>query len=169
MTTNQNATATAATSADAHVPAPVQRISLPEQAAEFYRAMIKLDRAAAQGVDPIVAELVKTRASQINGCAFCLDMHTTDARKIGEQEHRLYSLSAWREAPWFTARERAALALTEAVTLVTEGHVPDAVYDEAAKQFDQPELAQLIALIIAINSWNRIAIATRLSPAPRQA
>ncbi|MEV4615177.1 carboxymuconolactone decarboxylase family protein [Kitasatospora sp. NPDC049258] len=169
MTTNENTAATTATSPDALVPAPVQRLSMPEQAAEFYRSMIKLDRAANLGVDPIVAELVKIRASQINGCAFCLDMHTTDARKLGEQEHRLYSLPAWRETPWFTARERAALALTEAVTLVTEGHVPDAVYDEAAKQFDQQELAQLIALIIAINSWNRIAIATRLSPAPRQA
>ncbi|MFD9123737.1 carboxymuconolactone decarboxylase family protein [Kitasatospora sp. NPDC059571] len=153
----------------AYVPAPVQRISLPEQAAEFYRKMVELDRAARTGLDPVLAELVRIHASALNGCAFCLDMHTTDARKQGEQEHRLYALPAWREAPWYTARERAALALTEAVTLVTDGHVPDAVYDEAAKQFEQQELAQLIALIIAINSWNRIAITSRLSPAPRQA
>ncbi|PBC78411.1 AhpD family alkylhydroperoxidase [Streptomyces sp. TLI_235] len=153
----------------AYVPAPVQRISLPEQAAGFYRAMIELDRAARAGIEPALAELVKIHASAINGCAFCLDMHTTDARKGGEQEHRLATLPAWREAPWYTARERAALALTEAVTLVNQGHVPDAVYDEAAKQFEQQELAQLIALIIAINSWNRIAIASRLSPAPKQA
>ncbi|MDH6128977.1 carboxymuconolactone decarboxylase family protein [Kitasatospora sp. GP82] len=158
MTTNQNA----------YVPAPVQRISLPELAPEFYRAMIKLDSAASAGLDPIIAELVKIHASMINGCAFCLDMHTTDARKIGEQDHRIYSLPAWRETPWFTARERAALALTEAVTKVTEGHVPDEVFDEAAKVFEEKELAQLLAMIITINSWNRIAIASRLSPAPKQ-
>ncbi|WP_371498502.1 carboxymuconolactone decarboxylase family protein [Kitasatospora sp. NBC_00374] len=169
MTTNEHASASAAPVSDAAVPAPVQRISLPEQAAEFYRAMIKLDRAATAGLDPILAELVKIRASQVNGCAFCLDMHAVDARKLGEQEHRIYSLPAWRETPWFTARERAALALTESVTLVTDGHVPDAVYDAAAKLFDQQELAQLIALIITINSWNRIAITSRMSPAPKQA
>ncbi|GJF32359.1 alkyl hydroperoxide reductase AhpD [Kitasatospora sp. NE20-6] len=152
----------------AYVPAPVQRLSMPEQAAEFYRGMVDLDRAARAGIDPILAELVRIHASALNGCAFCLDMHVTDARRIGEQEHRIATLPAWREAPWYTARERAALALTEAVTLVTRGHVPDAVYDEAAKHFAQQELAQLIALIIAINSWNRIAIATRLSPAPKQ-
>lgn len=134
MTTHEN------TTPDALVPAPVQRISLPEQAAEFYAAMIKLDRAARTDVDPTLAELVKIRASQINGCAFCLDMHTTDARAQGEQEHRIHTLPAWRETPYFTAKERAALALTEAVTLVTDGHVPDAVYDEAAKLFDQREL-----------------------------
>ncbi|MGK4582364.1 carboxymuconolactone decarboxylase family protein [Kitasatospora sp. HPMI-4] len=159
MTTNQ----------DAYVPAPLQRLSLPKHAPEFYRAMIDLDRAASAGLDPVIAELVKTYASVINGCAFCLDMHTTDARKIGEQDHRLLSLPAWRETPWFTARERAALALTEAVTKVTEGHVPDAVFEEAAKLFDEKELAQLLAMIITINSWNRIAISTRLSPAPREA
>jgi AhpD family alkylhydroperoxidase len=153
----------------AYVPAPVQRISLPEQAGDFYRRMVDLDRAARAGIDPLLAELVRIHASAINGCAFCLDMHTADARRLGEQEHRLHTLPAWREAPWYTARERAALALTEAVTLVTDGHVPDAVYDEAAKQFEQQELAQLIALIIAINSWNRIAIASRMSPAPKQA
>lgn len=152
----------------AYVPAPVQRISMPEQAAAYYRAQVDLDRAARAGVDPVLAELVRIHASALNGCAFCLDMHVTDARKLGEQEHRIATLPAWREAPWYTARERAALALTEAVTLVTRGHVPDAVYDEAAKHFEQQELAQLIAVIISINSWNRIAITSRLSPAPKQ-
>jgi len=152
----------------AQVPAPVQRISLPEQAAEFYRSMVKLEQAAKAGFgDPVIIELVKIRASQLNGCAFCLDMHTTDARAIGEQEHRLHTLAAWRETPYFTARERAALALAEAVTLVADSHVPDHVYDEAAKQFEQGELAHLIAVIIAINSWNRIAVTSRMSPAPK--
>ncbi|WP_405012116.1 carboxymuconolactone decarboxylase family protein [Kitasatospora sp. NBC_01539] len=152
----------------AYVPAPVQRLSMPEQAAEYYRAQVELDRAARAGIDPVLAELVRIHASALNGCAFCLDMHTTDARRLGEQDHRLATLPAWRETPWFTARERAALALTEAVTLITAGHVPDAVYEEAAKQFAQQELAQLIALIISINSWNRIAITSRMSPAPKQ-
>ncbi|WP_354641765.1 carboxymuconolactone decarboxylase family protein [Kitasatospora camelliae] len=152
------------------VPAPVQRISLPEQAPAFYRAMIALEQAAKAGLDdPQLVELVKIRASQLNGCAFCLDMHATDARAHGEQEHRLHTLAAWRETPYFTARERAALALTEAVTLVADTHVPDSVYDEAAKQFDQAELAHLIGLIITINSWNRIGVTSRLSPAPKQA
>ncbi|MDH6578751.1 carboxymuconolactone decarboxylase family protein [Kitasatospora sp. MAP5-34] len=161
MTTDRN-------TADAYVPAPEQRISMPEQAAAWYRAMIDLDRASRPSVDPALAELVRTHASNLNGCAFCLDMHTTDARKNGEQEHRLYALPAWRETPYYTARERAALALTEAITLITRGHVPDEVYDEAAEHFDQQELAQLIAVIISINSWNRIAITTRMSPAPKQ-
>ncbi|GAA0679073.1 carboxymuconolactone decarboxylase family protein [Kitasatospora atroaurantiaca] len=156
------------TNANDLVPAPEQRISLPEQAPEWYRAMIRLDGAARPAVDPVIGELVRIHASAINGCAHCLDMHTTDARKGGEQEHRIYALPAWRETPYFTARERAALALTEAITLITKGHVPDEVYDEAAKQFDPQELAQLIAVIISINSWNRIAITSRLSPAPKQ-
>lgn len=152
----------------AYVPAPTRRIAVHEVAPEFYRAMIKLDQAAAVGLERSLLELVKMRASQINGCAFCLDMHGTDARENGEQEHRLYTLPAWRETPWFTARERAALALTEAITLVTQGHVPDEVYDEAAKQFSEQELAQLIAMIVTINAWNRIAITSRTSPAPKQ-
>ncbi|MFF2039415.1 carboxymuconolactone decarboxylase family protein [Kitasatospora sp. NPDC058170] len=159
MTTNEHA--------NGHVPAPAQRISLPDLAPDFYKAMIALDRAARKGVDPVLAELVKVHASMINGCAFCIDMHSTDAVKEGEQEHRLLSLPAWRETPWFTAKERAALALTESVTLLTQGHVPDAVYDQAAEQFEPEELAQLIALIIAINSWNRIGVTSRLSPAAK--
>ncbi|MFG2819337.1 carboxymuconolactone decarboxylase family protein [Kitasatospora sp. NPDC048365] len=154
----------------AHVPAPVQRISLPEQAPEFYAAMRALEQAAKAGFhDPLITELVKVRASQLNGCAFCLDMHATDARRLGEQEHRLHTLAAWRETPYFTARERAALALTESVTLLATHHVPDEVYDAAAKEFDQGELAHLIGMIVAINSWNRIAVTSRLSPAPKTA
>ncbi|WP_441250899.1 carboxymuconolactone decarboxylase family protein [Kitasatospora sp. McL0602] len=151
-----------------YAPAPEQRFSMPELASEWYRAMIDLDRASRTAVDPLLAELVRTRASQVNGCAFCLDMHTTDALKHGEQAHRLHTLAAWRETPYFTPRERAALALTEAVTLVTSGHVPDDVYEEAAKHFGPQELAQLIAVIISINSWNRVAIASRMSPAPKE-
>ncbi|MER7751398.1 carboxymuconolactone decarboxylase family protein [Kitasatospora sp. NPDC097643] len=161
MTTIENATD------QAPVPAPAQRISLPDLAPEYYRAMRAVDRHSRTGVDPVLAELVKVHASMINGCAFCIDMHATDAAKHGEQDHRLLSLPAWRETPWFTARERAALALTESITLLTQGHVPDAVYQEAAAQFEEAELAQLIALIATINAWNRIGVASRLSPAAK--
>ncbi|MFE6871989.1 carboxymuconolactone decarboxylase family protein [Kitasatospora sp. NPDC057692] len=153
---------------EATVPAPAQRISLPDLAPEYYRAMYAVERAARQGVDPVLAELVKVHASMINGCSFCIDMHSTDALKNGEQQHRLLSLPAWRETSWFTAGERAALALTESVTLLTQGHVPDAVYDEAAAHFEPAELAQLIALIVTINAWNRIGVTSRLSPAAKQ-
>jgi AhpD family alkylhydroperoxidase len=106
-------------------------------------------------------ELVKTRASQINGCSYCLDMHTKDARAEGETEQRLYALSAWEETPFFTERERAALAWTEAVTRVAESRVPDAVYEQARRQFTEKELADLTFAIVAINGWNRLAIAFR--------
>ncbi|MEU9079012.1 carboxymuconolactone decarboxylase family protein [Kitasatospora sp. NPDC004745] len=155
------------TPSDAYVPAPAPRLSLPTLAPEFYRAMAAVDRTSRQGLDPVLAELVKVHASMLNGCAFCIDMHSTDAVKNGERDHRLLSLPAWRETPWFTARERAALALTESVTMLVPGHVPDEVYDEAAAQFDETELAQLIALIATINAWNRIGVATRLSPAAK--
>jgi AhpD family alkylhydroperoxidase len=116
-------------------------------------------------LDQTIRELVKLRASMINGCAYCVDMHTRDARAAGESEQRLYAVSAWHEAPFFSERERAALALTDAVTLVSETHVPRAVYDEAARHFDARELAHLIWQIAAINAWNRIAVATRQLPA----
>ncbi|MFD4396332.1 carboxymuconolactone decarboxylase family protein [Kitasatospora sp. NPDC058478] len=163
MTTNEHQP----TEAPVPVPAPAQRLALHSLAPDFYQAMIAVDRAARKGIDHTLAELVKVHASMINGCAFCIDMHSTDALKGGEQDHRLLSLPAWRETPWFTARERAALALTESVTLLTQGHVPDAVYAEAAAQFDETELAQLIALIVTINAWNRIGVASRLSPAAK--
>lgn len=109
-------------------------------------------------------ELVKFRASQINGCAYCIDMHTKDARAHGETEQRLYALSAWRETPFFTERERAALAWTEAVTLVSATGVPDDVYEEARRHFDDGELVDLTFAIVAINGWNRLAVSFRKVP-----
>ncbi|MFI8460908.1 carboxymuconolactone decarboxylase family protein [Kitasatospora sp. NPDC085464] len=166
MTTNDSLP-TPDAAAGAHVPAPAQRLALPKLAPAYYQAMVAVDQAARTGLDPVIVELVKLHASMVNGCAFCIDMHSTDAVKHGEQQHRLLSLPAWRETPWFTARERAALALTESVTLLTQGHVPDAVWAEAAEQFDETELAQLVALIATINAWNRIGVSTRLSPAAK--
>ena len=109
-------------------------------------------------------ELVRMRASQINGCAFCLDMHSKDARAAGETEQRLYCLPAWRETPFYSERERAALEWTEAVTLVSEKHVPDEVFERAHQQFSEEELAHLTLAIVAINGWNRFAISFRAVP-----
>jgi len=119
------------------------------------------------GLEQSLIELVKTRASQINGCAFCINMHTQDARKQGETEQRLYLLNAWRESPVYTDRERAALAWTEAVTLVSETHVPDEVYDEVRRQFSEVETVNLTMLVATINAWNRIAISFRAMPPVR--
>lgn len=113
------------------------------------------------GLEPSLIDLVKTRASQINGCAYCLHMHTAEARKRGESEERLYLLSAWRESPLYSDRERAALAWTEAVTLVAETLVPDEVYEEARRHFSKTELVNLTVAITTINSWNRMAISFR--------
>jgi AhpD family alkylhydroperoxidase len=107
-------------------------------------------------------ELVKTRASQINGCAFCIDMHTKDARANGETEQRLYALNAWRETPFYTDREQAALAWTEAVTLINVGHVPEDVFEQARAQFTDEELVNLTTAVVAINGWNRLSIAFRV-------
>ncbi|MPZ94897.1 MAG: carboxymuconolactone decarboxylase family protein [Propionibacteriales bacterium] len=138
---------------------------LKKLARPSYRAMNALDAAVADsGLERPLAELVRIRASQLNGCVYCLDAHTTDARALGETEQRIYGLSAWREAPYYTDRERAALTLTEAVTLIHEGHVPDQAYDVAAAEFDQEELASLIWTITVINAWNRVAISTRMEP-----
>jgi AhpD family alkylhydroperoxidase len=131
-----------------------------------YRAVSALDRAAAKefddaGMDPRLRELIRIRASQLNGCAFCIDMHTKDARSVGETEQRIYALPAWRETPFFDARERAALAFTETVTLVADTHVPDADYAAVAAEFSPAEIAALLSLIVAINAWNRIAVTTR--------
>ncbi|MGD3106804.1 carboxymuconolactone decarboxylase family protein [Streptomyces sp. YGL11-2] len=134
-------------------------------APEAFKAMVALDAAATKGLDPALVELVKIRASQLNKCAFCLDMHITDARKAGETEERIHLLNAWEEAAgYYTERDRAALALTEAVTVLTEGFVPDAVYERAAAHFDETELAHLIALITTINAWNRFGVTTRMTP-----
>ena len=133
------------------------------------QAMSQLERQVrASGLEAPLLELVKIRASQINGCAFCLDMHTKDARARGETEQRLYALSAWRETPFYTDRERAALAWTEAVTLVSETHVPDDVYEQAREQFSEEELANLTLAIVAINGWNRFAISFRTVPGTYQ-
>ena len=116
------------------------------------------------GLEPALLELIRIRASQLNGCAYCLDMHTKDARAHGESEQRIYALSAWAETPFFSTRERAALALAEAITLVGDGHVPDAVYRQAAEVFSEAEIAALIWASTVINAYNRIAIATRMEP-----
>jgi AhpD family alkylhydroperoxidase len=115
-------------------------------------------------LDRRLKELVKIRASQINGCAYCLAMHTRDARKLGETDERMHLLDAWREAPLYTERERAALAWTEAVTLVHETHVPQEVYETVRKQFSEKEIVDLTAAIAAINTWNRLAISFRITP-----
>ncbi|MFC5958492.1 carboxymuconolactone decarboxylase family protein [Streptomyces pratens] len=149
------------------------RVSLKKVTPDVSAAMGSLHGAAVSAaqdakVEPEILELIRIRASQINGCAFCLDMHTKDARAQGETEQRVYALNAWRETPFFTERERAALALTEAVTLVHDGHVPEAVYAEAAGVFDEQQIAALIWAATVINAYNRIAIATRMVPGAYQ-
>jgi AhpD family alkylhydroperoxidase len=135
-----------------------------------YQAMLALETSVRKfsKIEPSLIELVKMRASQINGCAFCLDMHSKDARAEGETEQRLYALNAWRETPFFTDRERAALEWTEAVTLVTEGHVPGEVYEQARQQFSEEELIHLTMSVVTINGWNRLAIAFRAVPGAYQ-
>lgn len=115
-------------------------------------------------LEPLLIELVKIRASQINGCAYCLDMHTKDARALGETEQRIYTLSAWRETPFFSERERAALAWTEAVTLLSENDIPDELYADTLKHFSEKDLADLTLVIIVINGWNRLAVPFRSEP-----
>ena len=142
------------------------RLDFDAVAPGFSRAMAALDRAATKeldsaGLDPGLRELVRIRASQLNGCAYCIDMHTKDARAAGETEQRLYALPAWRETPFFTSRERAALAFTESVTLLASTHVPEADYEAVAKEFGPAEIGALVALLVAINAWNRIGVATR--------
>ncbi|AEW97837.1 MULTISPECIES: carboxymuconolactone decarboxylase family protein [Streptomycetaceae] len=145
-----------------------ERLDFARAAPKVFKTMIALDAAAREGVDPVLAELVKIRASQINHCAHCLDMHIVEARRAGENEQRIYLLDAWRETRGiYTDQERAALALAEAVTRLPDG-VPDEVYAEAARHFDEAGLAQLIALILTINAWNRIAVTTGKSPAPQR-
>lgn len=142
------------------------RVDFGAHAAGFYRAMVHLDQAATKelddaGIDVRMRELMRIRASQLNGCAYCVDMHTKDARAAGESEQRIYALPVWQEAPFFTDRERAALALTESVTLLAQTHVPDADFAVAAEQFKEPELAALISLITVINGWNTLSVSTR--------
>jgi AhpD family alkylhydroperoxidase len=141
------------------------RLELAKLAPEVYRAMVRLETAVQAGIDPTLHELVRIRASQLNHCAFCLDMHTKDALAAGESPERIIQLSAWEESQHFyTAREVAALELTEAITVLTDGFVPDEVYERAADHFNQTELAHLIAAITAINAWNRFGVTTRMVP-----
>ena len=141
------------------------RMNFYQAAPETIKALSEIETLIqGSGLERSLIELVKTRASQINGCAFCINMHTQDARKHGETEQRLYLLNAWREAPAYTDRERAALAWTEAVTLISETHAPDDVYDEARKHFSETEMVNLTMLIGTINAWNRLAIAFRAVP-----
>ncbi|MFF0088570.1 carboxymuconolactone decarboxylase family protein [Streptomyces canus] len=147
-TTNTNMTGTA-------------RLNFAKAAPKVFRALIGFDAAAREGLDPTLVELIQIRASHLNHCAYCLHMHTNDARKAGETEDRLHMVPVWREARhFFTEKEQAALALTEAVTLVADGGVPDTVYAEAAACFDEQELAHVLSLILAINTWNRVALST---------
>jgi AhpD family alkylhydroperoxidase len=139
-----------------------ERMRLSEQAPTQYKAMFRLESSIT--LDRKLRELVKVRASQINGCVRCIDMHWRDARAAGESEERLYLLDAWRESPLYDERERAALALCDAMTTIVDGHVPDDVWQEAASVFFADELAQLVFAIAAINTWNRLMIATRAQP-----
>ena len=141
------------------------RINYVKVAPGAYEAMLGLEKYLHQcGLEEPLIHLLKLRASQINGCAYCLDMHWKDLRAIGETEQRLYGLDAWEESPYYTERERAALAWTEAVTRVSESHVPDEVYEKARKQFNEKELADLTMAVATINAWNRLAVAARTVP-----
>ena len=142
------------------------RLDFDAAAPAFSRAMSHLDNAATKeldrvGIEPGLRELVRIRASQLNGCAYCIDMHSKDARKGGESEQRLHGLAAWRETPWFTDRERAALAFTESVTLVADTHVPAGDYAAVAEHFSPDEVGALVSLIVTINAWNALSVSTR--------
>jgi len=143
-----------------------RRVKLANLVPDFYQAMIALDAASDAGLDPKLAHLVRIRASQINGCAYCTDMHSLDLRQLGDdQQQRITLLPVWREARnFYTEQEQAALALAEAITLVSVDHVPDDVYSVAANAFDEKDLAQLIALIITINMWTRVGVTGKLEP-----
>jgi AhpD family alkylhydroperoxidase len=139
-----------------------ERIRYGKAAPGAYRAMFALEKYVREcGLESSLLELIKLRASQINGCAFCIDMHWKDARVAGESEQRLYSLDAWRETSFYTERERAALAWTEAVTLIAENHVPDELYEQARQHFSEEELVNLTMAVVAINGWNRLSISFR--------
>ena len=141
------------------------RISLMNVSPGIIHAMLGLEKQVSKaGLDGKLLDLVRLRASQINGCAYCLDMHSKEARAGGETEQRLYGPDAWRETPYYSARERAALEWTEALTLVTQGHVPDDVYERVRQEFSADELAHLSLAIVAINGWNRLNVAARTVP-----
>lgn len=141
------------------------RLNYTQVAPDALKAMHELEKYVhASGLERSLYELVKIRASQINGCAYCIDMHTKDARKAGETEQRLYALSAWRETPFYSQRERAALAWTESLTLISENDVPDSIYEFVREHFDEKEIVALTMAIVAINGWNRLAIGFRTVP-----
>src|SRR5690348_2798989 len=153
------------TATDSLTQIPV-RLDFDAHADPFARAMAHLDRAATKELDkvdfdPRLRELVRIRASQLNGCAYCIDMHTKDARAAGETEQRIYALPAWRETPFFTTRERAALGFTEAVTLLAQDHVPAKAYAAVAAEYSPDEIAALVSLLVAINAWNTVGVSTR--------
>jgi AhpD family alkylhydroperoxidase len=136
---------------------------------DAFQAMLTFGKAVeASGLEHSLLELVKMRASQINGCAYCIDMHSKDARALGETEQRLYALNAWRETPFFSDRERAALEWTETITRIADTHVPDEVYDRVRRQFDESQLVALTLAAIVINMWNRVAITFRAEPGTYQ-
>ncbi len=142
-----------------------QRMNYYKAAPELLKAMLEVEnRLESSGIDSTIRHLVKLRASQINGCAFCIDMHWKDARAAGESEMRLYSLDAWRESPFYSEPERAALEWTESLTRVSETHAPDEAYELVRAQFDDKQLAELTWAIAAINAWNRMAIGFRAQP-----
>ena len=145
------------------------RIDLPKAAPAAFQAMLNLEGYVRKsGLAPLLLGLIKVRASQINGCAYCIDMHTKDARAEGESEQRLYALNAWRETPFYSDRERAALYWTEALTLITDGHVPDSVFQEVRQHFSEEEVVNLSMAIVAINGWNRLLVAFRGVPGKYQ-
>ena len=145
------------------------RLNYAKAAPGVYEAMDALDQyLTACGLEESLMHLVRLRSSQINGCAYCLDMHWKDLRALGEGEQRLYSLDAWRECPYYSDRERAALAWTEAVTRIAKGHVPDEVYEQVRTHFSEKELSDLTLVVVAINGWNRLSIAARLTPGTYQ-
>jgi AhpD family alkylhydroperoxidase len=142
------------------------RLKLKDIEPAGYRQLVALEQyLGTTGLTPTHKDLIYIRASQINGCSFCIDKHTKEARKNGESEQRIYALNAWRETPFFTPEERAILALTEEVTLISENHVSDATYNEAATLLGDPYLSQVLMCIISINAWNRLGISTGMQPA----
>ncbi|GAA3135705.1 AhpD family alkylhydroperoxidase [Kribbella aluminosa] len=143
-----------------------RRVKLATLVPDFYKALIELDKVSDNGLDPKLAHLVRIRASQLNGCAYCTDMHSLDLLQFGEeQQQRIALLPVWREAQkFYTEQEKAALQLTEAITLISVDHVPDDVYEVAAQAFDEQDLAQLIALIITINMWTRVGVTGKMEP-----
>ncbi|MGE5447156.1 MAG: carboxymuconolactone decarboxylase family protein [Bacteroidales bacterium] len=142
-----------------------ERLNYSKVAPNALKAMHELEKYVhGSGLERSLYELVKIRASQINGCAYCIDMHTKDARKAGETEQRLYALSAWRETPFYSQRERAALAWTETLTMISENNVPDSIYESVREYFDENEIVALTMAIVAINGWNRLAIGFRTVP-----